>query len=66
MFSQHVQSVEYTADGLKHDKDDQQKWEAPRAGVKTAVLPDDSGVELPGVQVDHSERGRGEAFTETC
>lgn len=36
-----------------------------RAGLKTAVLPDDSGVELPGVQVDHSERGRGEAFTKT-
>lgn len=37
----------------------------PRAGLKTAVSPDDSGVQLPGVQVDHRERGRGEAFTET-
>lgn len=37
----------------------------PRAGLKTAVSPDDSGVQLPGVQVDHCERGRGEAFTET-
>lgn len=37
----------------------------PRAGLRTAVSPDDSGVQLPGVQVDHRERGRGEAFTET-
>lgn len=28
-----------------------------------AVLPDDGGVELSGVQVDHSEGGRGETFT---
>lgn len=28
-----------------------------------AALPDDGGVELAGVQVDHSEGGRGEAFT---
>lgn len=35
------------------------------SGFEQAVLPDDSGVELSGVQVDDSERGRGEAFTET-
>lgn len=34
-------------------------------GLKTAVLPDDSGVELSCVQVDYSETGRGEAFTKT-
>ncbi len=35
-------------------------------GCEPAVSPDDSGVELSGVQVDSGEGGRGETFTETC
>lgn len=66
MFPQRFQSVEYTTDGLQSETSQKQKWEASRAGLKTAGSPDDSGVELPGVQVDHSEGGRGEAFTKTC